>query len=265
MTTSQSPQDDKAHADIALVCALAIEIDPLLKRCEKVRKYTGGKFVFRGGRYDDIRLAIVQSGMGFANARRATEALVDAHTPDWVLSVGFSGGLLPSMKVGDVVLANAIADTHGNELTVDLKMADDPNHGIYVGRFLNPDEIVRTVEEKKLLAENHSAIAIDLESLAVAQVCRERGTRFMAVRVISDDLSADLPSEVLSVIGSTGAVRVGSALGSLWKRPSSIKDMWRLRETAHQAAERLATFLDGVLVQLHKAGKGIQPRSGGSM
>ena len=58
MTTTQSQSEDKAHADIALVCALAIEVDPLLERCEKVRKYTGGKFVFRGGRYDQIRLAL---------------------------------------------------------------------------------------------------------------------------------------------------------------------------------------------------------------
>jgi adenosylhomocysteine nucleosidase len=120
---------------------------------------------------------------------------------------------------------------------------------------LNTDEIVRTVEEKKQLGEKHSAIAVDMESLAVAQACRDLGQRFMAVRVISDDLSADLPPEVLSVIGSTGAVRVGSALGSLWRRPSSLKDMWRLRETAHLAAERLASVLDGVLVQLHEAGK----------
>ena len=116
-----------------------------------------------------------------------------------------------------------------------------------MGRLLNSDEIVRTVAEKKQLAERFAAIAVDLESLAVAQICRDTGTRFLAVRVISDDLSADLPPEVMSVIGSTGAVRVGSALGSLWKRPGSIKDMWRLRESAHSAANRLATFLDGVL------------------
>ena len=253
----QPTGEDKAHADIGLVCALAIEVNPLLERCTKVKKYTGGDFVFRGGRYDEIRLAVVQSGMGFAKARRATQALIDAHTPNWVLSVGFSGGLKPEMKIGDLVLANSIVDTHGNELTVDLKMADDPQHGIHVGRFVNADEIVRTVEEKKRLAEEHDAIAVDLESMAVAQICRETGMRFMAVRVLSDDLSADLPSEVLSIIGATGAVRVGSALGSLWRRPGSIKDMWRLRENAHQAAERLATFLDGVLIQLHKSVKNL--------
>ena len=65
---------DAAHADIGLVCALAIEVNPLLDRCSRVRKYTGGKFTFRGGRYDDIRIAVVQAGMGFANARRASRA-----------------------------------------------------------------------------------------------------------------------------------------------------------------------------------------------
>ncbi len=252
---SQSPKENLAHADIGLVCALAIEVNPLLERCAKTRKYTGGKFVFRGGRYDEIRLAVVQSGMGFLNARKATSALIDAHTPDWVLSVGFSGAMLPEMKMGDLVMANSIVDTHGNELTVDVKMADDRQNGLYVGRLLNTDEIVRTVEEKKQLAEKFGAIAVDMESLAVAQICRDTGTRFLAVRVISDDLSANLPPEVMSVIGSTGAVRVGSALGSLFKRPSSIKDMWRLRESAHHAAKRLASFLDGVLVQLHTSGK----------
>ena len=44
--------------------------------------------------------------------------LIDAHTPDWVLSVGFSGAL-PGNEIGDLVMANSIVDTHGNELTVD--------------------------------------------------------------------------------------------------------------------------------------------------
>ena len=38
------------------------------------------------------------------------------------------------MKIGQVVLANAIADTHGNELKVDLKMADDAERGAPTNR-----------------------------------------------------------------------------------------------------------------------------------
>ena len=107
--------------------------------------------------------------------------------------------------------------------------------------------------EKRALAETHGAIAVDMESLAVAQVCGDTGIRFLSIRVISDDLSADLPPEVLSVVGSTGTLRLGAALGSVWKRPGSVKDMWGLREKAVKAADQLASFLDGIVTQLYEA------------
>jgi len=57
----------------------------------------------------------------------------------------------------------------------------------------------------------------------------------------------------LSLVGSTGTMRFGAAIGAAWKRPGSIKEMWRLREMARQAAGRLADFLDGVVRQLYNA------------
>jgi len=251
--SDEQPSVDLAHADIGFVAALPMEMAPFLERCDRVRKYVGGDFTFRGGRYDGVRIAVVECGMGFPLARRATQALIDAHTPDWVISAGFSGALRPEMKVGDIVAANSIVDAHGQELKVDMKMPADPERGLYVGRILTSDHLVRTVEEKRQLAAAHDALAVDLESLAVAQICRDTRTKFLAIRVISDDLSADLPPEILSVVGSTGTMRMGAALGALWKRPSSVSDLWKLRETAHTAAERLATFLDGVVIQLAEA------------
>lgn len=252
---SETPAEDKSHADIGLVCALPMECGALLERCERSRKYSGGDFVFRGGVYDGIRLAIAQTGVGFARARRATQALLEAHTPAWVLSIGFSGGLLPEMKVGHIALANAICDTHGNELPVDCPIPEDRKRGLFVGRHVNTDELVRTVDEKKALADTHDAIAVDMESLAVAQVCKQAGRPFLSIRVVSDDLSADLPPEIHSLLGSTGTQRWGAAFGAILKRPGSVKDMWQLRESANTCAAKLATFLDGVITQLHAAAK----------
>ena len=248
----ETPKPDLAHADIGFVTALPIELAPFLERCERVRKYVGGNFTFRGGRYDEIRIAVVECGMGFAQARKATQSLIDAHSPRWVISAGFSGGLRPELKIGDIVMANTIVDAHGHELALDLHVPQ-PSPGLHVGRLLTADNLVRTVSEKQELAQAHNAIAVDLESLAVAQICRDRKTRFLAVRVISDDLSADLPPEVLSVVGATGSLRLGAALGALWKRPSSFNDLWKLRGAAQQSGERLADFLDGVVRQLHAA------------
>ncbi|MBL6705764.1 MAG: 5'-methylthioadenosine nucleosidase [Planctomycetaceae bacterium] len=248
-----SNETDNTRADIGIVSALPIELGQFMDRCERVKHYKGGDLTFRGGRYDGIRIVVAESGMGYARARKATQAMIDAHAPKWILSSGFAGALLPTMKLGEIVMANEIVDQHGQQISINLTLASDEANGLYVGRILTADEMVRTVEEKKQLHEKHEAIAVDMESLAVAQVAAETKTGFMAVRVISDDMSADLPSEILSVIGDTGAVRVGAALTSLFKRPESLKDMLHLRTNALAAAKSLATFLDGVVHQLHDA------------
>jgi adenosylhomocysteine nucleosidase len=253
---SDAPAPDAAHSDIGIVCALKLELAEYLEKCDRVRKYAGGEFTFRGGFTGpdwDIRIVVVEAGTGADRARRATQALIDAHTPTWVLSAGFSGALHPDLQLGDLVIADSIVDTHGEELRVDFRMTPDLERGWHVGRIVMAEEIVRSVSDKQELASNTSALAADLESLAVARVCRDTQTRFMAVRAISDDLSHDLPPEVLSVFGGTGSLRAGAIAGALWKRPSSMKDMWRLRENAQLAAERLARFLNFVVPSLYES------------
>jgi adenosylhomocysteine nucleosidase len=258
---SAEPEVNRAQADVGIVAAIKLELDPLLARLDRVRKYSGGDFTFRGGFLRDIRIATVECGVGRKRAERATHALLDAHSPQWLLSIGFSGGLTDQLKIGDVVVANRIvpaeapgpADDAG--LKIDIKMPSDEAKGLYVGRIAAADHIVHSVAEKRGIHERTGAIAVDMESLAVAEACRERKARFMAVRGISDDCSADLPSEVLSVLGGTGSVRAGAIVGALWKRPSSYKDLWRLRQNATLSAERLSLFLVSMLKQM------VEPKS----
>lgn len=244
---------DSVRADIGIAYATGIELGPFLERCDRIRKYTGGRFTFRGAFLGDIRIAFVQCGMGAANARLGTRTLLDGHSPRWIISAGFSGALQPELKVGDIVVGSSLSDERGHELKIDLKMESSPATGLHVGRLLMADRLVRTVAEKRALGERHSALAVDMESLAVAETCRDARIRCLAIRSISDDLSADLPPEILSMVGDTGSVRLGAALGAIWNRPGSIKDMWRLRELAVSAANRLASFLEGVVVQLGEA------------
>src|SRR5690606_28900211 len=96
-----------------------------------------------------------------------------------------------------------------------------PGTGLHVGRLVTADEIVRTAREKSEFAEKFQAIAVDMETLAVAQVCRDTQTRFMSVRVITDTANQDLPPEILTVLGSSGSMRFGAAVGAIWKRPGS--------------------------------------------
>lgn len=253
---TETPPDDEqapdlAHADVAIVTALPMELNPFLGLCERRRSYTGGKFKYIGGVYKDkVKVVVVQKAVGFAKARAATQALIDAHTPNWVISAGYSGALKPGMEVGNLIVGNSIADQHGHSMKIDLQMQSDPENGLYVGRLLTADQIVLKVEDKQKLGDQYDALAVDLESLAVAQVCKERGIRFMAIRSLSDDMTEDLPKEVLSLMGETGTVRLGAAVGAVWNRFSSVKDMWQLREKATVASRRLGIFLGQLLPRL---------------
>ena len=41
----------------------------------------------------------------------------------------------------------------------------------------------------------------------------------------------------------SGVYRVGATLRSLWRRPSSVKDFWKLYEHSIEAADRLSKFI----------------------
>src|ERR1041384_3607563 len=110
MPDSNAAAVDFAHAEIGIVCALPIELGAFLDRCQKVKTYTGGDFVFRGGLYGGIRIAVVESGMGFARARRATQAMIEGHSPRWLLSCGFAGALQADIPVGAILVADSIVD-----------------------------------------------------------------------------------------------------------------------------------------------------------
>jgi adenosylhomocysteine nucleosidase len=247
------PEIDAAQADIGLVAALPMELAPFLKRCEKPRQYVADDCTFRGGMYDGIRIVAVETGVGQTRARRGTASLIAAHRPRWIVSCGFAGGLSTTLHHGDIVVPTKMVHPDRPAIELDLHMASDPARRLQVGTLVTVDHVVRTAIDKQRLGKEHFAIAVDMETYAVAAECQAAKQRFMAVRVLTDDAATDLPAEVLSLMGATGAVRMGAIVGALWKRPGSAQDMWRLREVATDAAGRLADFLDGIVRQLHAA------------
>lgn len=241
---------DTARADIGIACALAIEIAPFLARCEHVHKYTGGPFVFRGGKLGQRRIAVVETGPGAKLAARGTRALIDAHHPEWIISAGFSGSLTSTIVQGDLLVGTSIQSADGRELKFDLRFEADPDSGLHAGPLLNSEHILRSIADKKVAAEKTGCVAVDLESFAVADACRTAGKKFIAIRSISDDLTADLPAEAIAIFAAQGYRRWGAVAGSLFRRPASAQDLWKLREQAMRAADALARFLPTMIESL---------------
>lgn len=238
-------------ADVGVVAALSIEVGYLIDRLERVRRYAGPRRTIIEGECAGKVVALLVGGPGAEAARRATRTLIDGHRPAWMLSVGFGGALDPALRRNDVVFADEVVAESGGRWAIDVGMPPDAEGRRFrAGRLLTVDRIIRTAAEKARLHREFEADVVDMETAAVASECAERGVRLLAIRVVSDEADVDLPPEILSMIGPTGVFRLGAALGALWRRPSSVKRLWTLREHAIEAADRLAEVVEGSLGRL---------------
>jgi adenosylhomocysteine nucleosidase len=243
-----------APCDVGLVFALGIEQGGLEDLLSGVVVTQGTDFVARAGALKGRHVVLMEAGVGPLAAARGTQALLAGHRPQWVISAGFSGALDPRLKQGDIVMADSIADGEGHRLSIDFKISPEAvaaTPGLHVGRLLTVDRIVRLPEEKLALGQQHECLAVDMESWAVGEVCRQAKTKFMAVRIISDAVDHELPADIERLAKQkTHAARLGAAAGAIFRRPSSLKDMLKLKEDALVASDKLAKFLSGVIVQL---------------
>ncbi|HEV3165599.1 MAG TPA: nucleoside phosphorylase [Isosphaeraceae bacterium] len=245
------PLPPPVPADIGVVAALPIEVGHLLDRLANVRKYTGPRHKVIEGECSGKLIALIIGGPGRNAARRATQLLLDGHRPNVLLSAGFAGALDPDLKRNDIVFASEVIDLEGSRWPIEVPVAADATPSQFrAGRLLTVDQIVRTAAEKAELRVRFEADLVDMESAAVAAVCSERRLRFQSIRVISDEAHTDLPPEILSILGRSGGYRIGAAIGAVWRRPSSFKDLWALREHAEEAADRLAQVVVGILTRL---------------
>lgn len=251
-TAPQSPP----VCHVGCVFALSIESGGLVDRLAGVVSSQGEGFTAREGGYEGRRVVLFEGGVGRNAATHATEALIVGHRPRWILSAGFAGGLDDRLAQGDILMADQVVDAEGQRLEIDFKLdpaATAATRHLHVGRLLTLDRIVDTAAEKRALGEQYDALAVDMETSAVAAICRREKVRFLAVRVISDTIDHTLPRDIDRLVRkTTTAGRLGAAAGAILRRPASIKDMWQLKEDALVASERLASFLTGVIGQLPK-------------
>lgn len=240
--------------DIGVVFALGIEAGGLEDLLEDVVSIRGHGFTAKRGTVANRHVTLIVSGSGHEAAAQATEALLDGHDPDWVIAAGFAGGLQPQLARHDMLMADSLIGPRGGQLTVQLRVdpaALEETPGVHVGRLLSADQIATDPGAKAELGRQYDAMAVDLESYAVAEVCSNRGTRFIAVRTISDPVDEQLPDDVRKLSAPKSELRRwGAALGTAWRRPASLKDMMRLKENALVGSDRLAKFLVGVIEQL---------------
>ena len=187
------------------------------------------------------------SGIGAVAARRGAQALVEAGASALV-SFGLAGGLDPSLPAGAICLPSEVIATSGIVMPTArlwrerIGAALAGQRTIAAGRLLSSERAVASVEDKAQLFRATGAVAVDMESAAVAQVASAHGLPFVAARVIVDSAADELPRAVAVAADGAGRLKLWRLIGALALAPADLPPLFRLARRYRAASRSLAAL-----------------------
>lgn len=191
----------------------------------------------------DRSVLVMETGIGRESVLRALDwmlakPLVDgvAYEPRFVVMAGFAGALVDALGVGDVICAAEVVDTHGGS------WGGEPNRTGQTERAVTVDHLVTKPDDKRRLAIDFGAMAVDMESAYVAARCKAADVPFACVRAISDEVATAL-SPALTTLLSAGNVAMWRVVLALARRPMLLPELLRLARDTKIASAKLADVL----------------------
>ena len=231
-----------------IVVALPEEIVTLTsKRIDK------GHCVFIGD-----KILVACAGMGPANATAAAEMLI-AKGATQLISWGCAAALEPSLRPGDLTLAERLIAADNEEITINsdwlmhtktLLTGSFPTLStrqkqaiLHTGTLTESTAIVSSGKVKKQLHSFTEALALDMESGAIAKVAQKYVIPFLAIRAIADPANTGLPDAVVYATNADGKVAIDKLLAYLVLHPAQLPELIKLgiyfnkaKQTLKQAA-----------------------------
>ena len=254
MADSNSKEKGQGLALVALVFALPEEARGVLKAGNWQRVPSSASLAVYCGGISGANDVLIVSGMGRANAEAATRELLAEYHPDAVISLGFAGGLTAGGRAGDLIVAETLMPIEGTTPTGKpivsastlvqtsrhaLEGKDIPSR---FGLCLTTSHIAANPEDKALLGQAIGALAVEMESYWIGQVCRESNVPFLAVRAIIDTVDHQLPKYVVQYAHKVGGQSRWRQASPVLLRPWWIPGLMRLGAASATAQKSLTAF-----------------------
>ena len=215
------------------------ELRPLVQMLKLERVPLGDGFV-HSGTIGDVEVIATITGIGPPAGAQAAERLLSAMTFDHLMVVGIAGGLGP-VEIGDVVVPEVVIDMATGAEYRPSPLGDTASHGnLLMSAELDaePDSYTRFVEQ--------GALAVDMETAAVAEVCERRRIPWSVFRGISDRVRDGLVDQAeFGLARPDGSANLPALARYLLRRPWRVgrlaklgKDMKLATTAAADAAVR---------------------------
>jgi adenosylhomocysteine nucleosidase len=226
---------------IAIVSAMAEELAALLVHAREVTVQTHAGRRFHVGTLHGVPVVLVLCGIGKVAAAMTTTLLAERFTPRMLVFTGVAGGLGDGVRVGDVVVAEALLQHDMDasplfprfevpltgrsrfgadpDLTAALVAAaqalGDAAPVLHHGLVISGDRFVSAAAACAALRQAlPDALAVEMEGAALAQVCHDLGLPFAVLRSISD--RADDSAHVDFTQFIQGAAQASAAIVGQW-------------------------------------------------
>jgi len=223
-----------------LIGAMDSEVDILISKLEKKEEIKRGSTVFYKGILCGKEVVIARCGIGKVCAAVCAQTMIDLFGVDVLINTGVAGGLAHGIRVGDVVISDALVQ-HDFDLSLfgyakGYIPCSGQNDKSVPTRFLPDKETVRKLKNaadkvgvrciggtivsgdvfvcdsalKNDLISRFGADAAEMEGAAIAQAAFLSGVPFAVVRAISD--SADEEASVSFTEFEIKAAKVSSEI-----------------------------------------------------
>jgi adenosylhomocysteine nucleosidase len=198
----------------------------------------------RGGT-SEVRVA--HTGVGEIASSRSIRDFLRTHSPALVVSSGFAGALTSELQVADLLLAQNFTSPEW------LARSQEALGGrARVAMLATAPAITDAPAERADLTRRTGAIAVDMETEAIAEACRLASVPLISLRAISDTPTAPLPAppEVLFDVKAQ-KTDLGTLASYIARHPGSLVRLALFARQIARARARLADAL-AALVQ-HQA------------
>jgi adenosylhomocysteine nucleosidase len=223
---------------VAAMTAEARALGPVVRRVGNVSHLRNGSLM-------------AVSGMGAVAAEAAAVQLIEAGASA-LMSFGLAGGLDPALAAGNMVFPNEVISRGGASLLTSTEWRDRVSAAVQglgpvcAGKLLTSAQAIESIADKAAAFRDTGAVAVDMESVAIARVAAAHHLPFVTVRVIVDTAADVLPRAVMST-SSSGQVRIWRLLGAIALDPAELGALIRLAGRYRTATRRLAAVARAAL------------------
>ncbi len=133
---------------------------------------------------------ILHTGAGdSATCQHRLASMLESRHPRLVISSGYAGGLDPTLRVGDLLLAQNRSDS-ALSAAAQAALGSAP---VFNGALSTQPITAETVAAKAGLHASTRALGVDMETAWIAAACVQAGVPLLSLRVISDAADRDFP------------------------------------------------------------------------